>query len=64
MHTSFYDPVKMRPSKLGIEYLDTIFANALGDDDCEAMKTTFSRGNLSAPYHSINTDVSKRIRYL
>lgn len=64
MHPSFYDPAKMRPSKLGIEYLHTIFASALGHDDCEAMKTTFASGNLAAPYHSINTDVSKRIRYL
>ena len=64
MHPSFYDPVKMRPSKLGIEYLHTIFLNALGHDDCEAMKTTFASGNLTTPYHSINTDVSKRIRYL
>ena len=64
MHPSFYDPVKMRPSKLGIEYLHNIFRNALGDDDCEAAKTVFSSGNLTAPYHSVNTDVNKRIRYL
>ena len=64
MHPSFYDPQKMRPSKLGIEYLDNIFRSALGDDDCEAMKTTFASGNLTARYHSINTDVNKRIRYL
>jgi 6-phosphofructokinase 1 len=64
MHPSFYDPIKMRPSKLGVEYLNNIFRNALGDDDCEAIKSTFSSGNLTAPFHSINTDVSKRIRYL
>ncbi len=64
MHTSFYDSVKMRPSKLGIEYLKTIFASALGDDDCEAMKMTFGSGNLTSPYHSVNTDVNKRIRYV
>lgn len=64
MHPSFYDPVKMRPSKLGIEYLHTIFVNALGHDDCEAAKMTFASGNLTTPYHSINTDISKRIRYL
>jgi 6-phosphofructokinase 1 len=64
MHLSFYDPVRMRPSKLGIDYLHNIFRSALGDDDCEAAKTTFSSGNLTAPYHSINTDVNKRIRYL
>jgi 6-phosphofructokinase 1 len=64
MHPSFYDASKMRPSKLGIEYLQTIFGNALGDDDCEATKTVFASGNLTARYHSINTDVNKRIRYL
>jgi len=24
----------------------------------------FSSGNLTAPFHSVNTDVNKRIRYL
>jgi ATP-dependent phosphofructokinase / diphosphate-dependent phosphofructokinase len=64
MHPSFYDPLRMRPSGIGIEYLQTIFGTALGDDDCEAAKTTFAPGNLTEPYHSVNTDVSKRIRYL
>jgi len=27
-------------------------------------RTLFAAGNLSQPYHSINTDVHKRIRYL
>ena len=27
-------------------------------------QTLFDPGNLSQPYHSINTDVNKRIRYL
>jgi len=27
-------------------------------------RTLFSQGNLAQPYHSINTDVNKRIRYL
>jgi hypothetical protein len=27
-------------------------------------QTLFAPGNLSLPYHSINTDVHKRIRYL
>lgn len=64
MHPTFYDPVKMRPSRVGIEYLQTIFGNALGHDDVEATRTVFASGNLTAPYHSVNTDVSKRIRYL
>lgn len=64
MHPSFYDPRRMRPSAVGIEYLQTIFRTALGDDDIEAMRGIFQAGNLTTPYHSINTDVSKRIRYL
>jgi hypothetical protein len=27
-------------------------------------QTCFAAGNLREPYHSINTDVNKRIRYL
>ena len=27
-------------------------------------QTLFDAGNLSQPYHSINTDINKRIRYL
>ncbi|HVK10537.1 MAG TPA: 6-phosphofructokinase [Gemmataceae bacterium] len=64
MHPSFYDPARMQVSKLGIDYLKRIFTNALGGDDCEAMRTTFSPGNLTTKYHSVNTDVNKRIRYL
>jgi ATP-dependent phosphofructokinase / diphosphate-dependent phosphofructokinase len=64
MHPSFYDPVKMGPSAVGVDYLQTIFGPALGNDDCEAMKTTFAPGNLTEPYHSVNTDINKRIRYL
>jgi 6-phosphofructokinase 1 len=64
MHPSFYDPLKMRPSMLGVDYLQTIFDNAVGPDDVEAMRDTFDPGNLTEPYHSVNTDVGKRIRYL
>jgi len=64
MHPSFYDPARMRPSALGVDYLQTIFTTALGADDCESAKMTFTPGNLTEPYHSVNTDVNKRIRYL
>jgi 6-phosphofructokinase 1 len=65
MHPSFYDPKLMKPSKLGIEYLLPIFTGAIGSDDAEYMRqTVFDPGNLAQPYHSINTDVNKRIRYL
>jgi hypothetical protein len=39
--------------------------HAIGHDDAEHMRQTlFEPGNLVQPYHSINTDVHKRIRYL
>jgi 6-phosphofructokinase 1 len=65
MHADLYDPVLMKPSKLGVEYLLPIFTDAIGSDDAEHMRQTlFAPGNLAQPYHSINTDVHKRIRYL
>jgi ATP-dependent phosphofructokinase / diphosphate-dependent phosphofructokinase len=65
MHPSLYDPVLMKPSTTGIDYLLPIFTGAIGYDDAEHMRQTlFDSGNLSHPYHSINTDVHKRIRYL
>jgi 6-phosphofructokinase len=65
MHPSFYDPVKMKPSRVGIDYLLPIFTNSIGADDMEALRqTSFDAGNLTRPYHSVNTDVNKRIRYL
>ena len=65
MHSELYDPKLMKPSKLGIDYLLPIFTGAIGNDDAEHMRQTlFDPGNLAQPYHSINTDVHKRIRYL
>ena len=65
MHPALYDPKLMMPSKLGLDYLRPIFTDAIGEDDAEHMRRTlFAPGNLSQPYHSINTDVNKRIRYL
>jgi 6-phosphofructokinase len=65
MHPDLYDPKLMKPSKLGIDYLMPIFTDAIGEDDAEHMRQTlFASGNLAQPYHSINTDVHKRIRYL
>jgi len=65
MHPDLYDPRLMKPSKMGIDYLMPIFTDAIGEDDAEHMRQTlFSAGNLAQPYHSINTDVHKRIRYL
>jgi ATP-dependent phosphofructokinase / diphosphate-dependent phosphofructokinase len=65
MHPTLYDPLLMKPSKIGIEYLSRIFTDAIGEDDMEHIRRTlFARGNISQPYHSINTDMHKRIRYL
>ena len=34
-------------------------------DDLEYQRlSTFATGNLMLPYHSVNTDISKRIRYI
>jgi len=65
MHSAFYDSKLMQPSRLGIDYLLPIFRDAIGDDDMEhTRQALFAAGNLSQPYHSINTDVHKPIRYL
>lgn len=65
MHPALYDPKLMKPSKLGIDYLLPIFTDAIGADDLEHQRQTlFAAGNLAQPYHSINTDVHKRIRYV
>jgi 6-phosphofructokinase 1 len=65
LHPSFYDAQLMRPSRVGIEYLLNIFSRAIGPDDVEYIRQKlFDAGNLTQPYHSMNTDVAKRIRYL
>jgi 6-phosphofructokinase 1 len=65
VHPTLYDAKLMKPSRLGMEYLMPIFTDAIGNDDAEHMRQTlFDPGNLTQPYHSINTDVHKRIRYL
>lgn len=65
MHLALYDSKLMKPSQMGIDYLLPIFTNAIGYDDAEYMRQTlFAPGNLAQPYHSINTDVNKRIRFM
>jgi len=65
MHPDLYDPLRMKPSRLGIDYLTPIFTDAIGYDDMENLRATlFAQANLSQPYHSVNTDINKRIRYL
>jgi 6-phosphofructokinase 1 len=65
MHPALYDAKLMKPSRIGIDYLLPIFTSAIGEDDMEhTRQTLFAAGNLTQPYHSINTDINKRIRYL
>jgi 6-phosphofructokinase len=65
MHPALYDTKLLKPSRLGIEYLLPIFTTAIGNDDMEhTRQTLFAAGNLTQPYHSINTDINKRIRFL
>ncbi len=65
LHPSFYDAEAMKPSRMGIEYLLPIFTTAIGHDDVENIRRTlFDAGNLLRPYHSVNVDIAKRIRYL
>jgi 6-phosphofructokinase len=65
MHPDFYDPARLRPSQVGIDYLLPIFTTALGYDDLEAMRTDlFDESHLTLPYHSVNVDINKRIKYL
>jgi len=61
---AFYDPRRFQPSAQGVEYLRSIFANALGAEDVESIRSLFDTGNLTHPYDSVNTHVNKRIRRL
>jgi 6-phosphofructokinase 1 len=60
----FYDPERFRPSPLGIEYLHSIFHNALSEGDVESSRSLFDTSHLNRPYHSVNVDINKRIRRL
>jgi 6-phosphofructokinase len=65
MHPALYDAELMRPSQIGVEYLLPIFTNAIGYDDVENLRETiFDSGSLFRPYHSVNTDIQKRIHYV
>ena len=65
LHPSFYNPKTMQISPTGAEYLLPIFTNAIGYDDVEQIRDTcFDAGNLFRRYHSVNTDIQKRVQYL
>ena len=61
---TFYDPKRFLPSAKGVQYLRSIFSNALGGGDVESLMSLFDTGNLTHPYDSVNVDVNKRIRRL
>jgi ATP-dependent phosphofructokinase / diphosphate-dependent phosphofructokinase len=61
---AFYDAKRFQPSSQGIAYFRSMFANALGAEDVECIRTIFDPGNLSHPYDSVNVHVNKRIRRL
>ncbi|MCE9565477.1 MAG: 6-phosphofructokinase, partial [Planctomycetes bacterium] len=51
MHPSFYDPLAMKPSRTGIDYLLPIFTRAIGADDVEVMRAElFDPSHLKMPY--------------
>ena len=65
LHPSFYNSNRMTISPLGAEYLLPIFTNAIGHDDVEQIRETrFDAGNLFRRYHSVNTDIRKRVQYI
>ena len=49
LSSSFYDAKRFQPSPKGVEYLRSIFTNALGVDDVEALRSIFDTGNLDPP---------------
>lgn len=65
MHPSFYDPIAMRPSQVGIDYLIPIFTRAVGADDVEVLRNElFDPSHLRMRFHSVNIDIGKRIQYI
>lgn len=65
VHPAFYDADAMRPSDLGIEYLQQIFTGAVGHDDTEHQRERlFAPGRLLDPHRSLNALISRRIQYL
>ena len=65
LHPQFYDETNMQISPTGVEYLLPIFTNAIGAEDTEHIRESlFDSGNLFRRYHSVNTDIAKRVQYL
>jgi hypothetical protein len=58
-----FDPKLMKPS-MGIDYLLRSSPTPLAATTRSIAADIFDPGNLVQPYHSINTDIHKRIRYI
>lgn len=64
VHPSLYDSARMQLSEFGRQYLQPIFSSAIGWDDVEFIRAeTFSPGNLTNRFQSVNVDIRKRIRW-
>ena len=61
---AFYDPKRFQASPQGVQYFRSMFADALGAEDVESIRTIFDTGHLIHPYDSVNVHVHKRIRRL
>jgi len=65
VHHAFFDEKLFQPSKLGRQYLKTIFDSAIGAEDLEHIHTDlFNSSHLDTRYQSVNIDMRKRIQYL
>lgn len=64
VHSSFYDQEQLHISKQARDYLLPIFTTAIADSDMEHVRSSlFDSGNLFRRYHSVNTDILKRVEY-
>jgi len=65
VYPTFYDADRLHISPQGVEYLLPIFRRAIGSEDVEYIRDTrFDSGKLLNRYHSVNTDIAKRLRFL
>ncbi|HMP78123.1 MAG TPA: 6-phosphofructokinase [Pirellulaceae bacterium] len=65
LHPSFFDADRLHISSVGIDYLLPIFTTCIGPEDVLFIRETrFDSGNLFRRYHSVNTDIEKRTRYV
>lgn len=61
LHASLYDRDQFRLTGLGRDYLQPIFADAIGWEDVEFIRTeTFRAARLNTQYHSVVTDLRHR----